>query len=116
MSSSRPTTVTLDPIRRIVAPSTPASGQTLGRGVDFALVIFVFFGIGALVDRWLGTWPGVAIGLVLFSVVGQFVSMYYRYKAEMEVHEAERRARQAASAQRQPSPDAAPPASGSTRA
>lgn len=82
----------LAPIRRLVVPSKPVTGQTLGSGVDFALVVAVFFGLGALLDRWLGTWPGVAIGLVVFSVVGQFVSMYYRYKAEMDAHEAERRA------------------------
>lgn len=90
----------LTPIRRLAVPTTPATGQTMGRGFDFALVMLVFLGIGALVDHWLGTWPGVAIGLVIFSVVGQFVSMYYRYKADMETLEAERRERQVNPARR----------------
>ena len=90
----------LSPIRRLAVPTTPSTGETMGRGFDFALVMLVFLGIGALIDHWLGTWPGVAIGLVIFSVVGQFVSMYYRYKADMEAHEAERRERQVNPARR----------------
>lgn len=60
--------------------------------MDFALVILVFLGIGALVDKWLGTWPAFAIGLVIISVVGQFVKMYYEYNATMEQLESERAA------------------------
>lgn len=80
------------PVRRLV-PAQPTTGQTLGRGADFALVMLVFLGIGWAIDRWLGTWPGFAIGLVIFSVVGQFVKMYYEYTASMERLEAERRER-----------------------
>jgi ATP synthase protein I len=66
------------------------SGQTLGRGMDFALVVLVFLGIGYGLDRWLGSRPWCMIGLVIFAVVGQFIKMYYEYTAEMEQHEAER--------------------------
>lgn len=66
------------------------SGQTLGRGMDFALVVLVFLGIGYGLDRWLGTRPAFMIGLVIFSVVGQFIKMYFEYTAQMKVHEAER--------------------------
>ena len=66
------------------------SGQTLGRGMDFALVVLVFLGIGYGLDRWLGTRPLFVIGLVVFSVVGQFVKMYFEYTATMELLEAER--------------------------
>ena len=72
------------------------SGETLAKGMDFALVILVFLGLGALVDRWLGTWPAFAIALVMFSVIGQFVKMYYDYAAAMDAHEAERLAKQQA--------------------
>ena len=68
------------------------SGQTLGRGMDFALVVLVFLGIGYGLDRWLGTRPAFTIGLVVFSVVGQFIKMYFEYTATMKVHEAERAA------------------------
>jgi F0F1-type ATP synthase assembly protein I len=66
------------------------SGQTLGRGMDFALVVLVFLGIGYGLDRWLGTRPLFMIGLVVLSVVGQFVKMYFEYTAQMRLHEAER--------------------------
>jgi ATP synthase protein I len=68
------------------------SGQTLGRGMDFALVVLVFLGVGYGLDRWLGTRPLFIIGLVLFSVVGQFMKMYFEYTATMQQHEAERAA------------------------
>lgn len=85
----------LRPTPRLV-PDQPPAGQTLGRGADFALVVLVFLGIGALVDRWLGTWPWFAIGAVIFSVVGQFVKMYYEYSATMDRLQQERRDRAAA--------------------
>ena len=66
------------------------SGQTLGRGMDFALVVLVFLGIGYGLDRWLDTRPAFMIGLVIFSVVGQFIKMYFEYTGQMKVHEAER--------------------------
>jgi ATP synthase protein I len=66
------------------------SGQTLGRGMDFALVVLVFLGIGYGLDRWLGTRPLFMIGLVLFSMVGQFIKMYFDYTAAMQELEAER--------------------------
>ena len=73
------------------------SGQTLGRGMDFALVILVFLGIGYVLDRWLDTRPAFMVGLVIFSVIGQFIKMYYEYNAAMGQHEAEQLvARQAA--------------------
>ena len=58
--------------------------------MDFALVVLVFLGIGYGVDRWLGTRPLFMIALVLFSVVGQFIKMYFDYTAAMQELEAER--------------------------
>jgi ATP synthase protein I len=82
------------PARRSTPPSTSLgdkqNGQTLGRGMEFALVVLVFLGIGYGIDRWLGTRPWFMVGLVVFSVIGQFIKMYYEYTAAMEVHEAER--------------------------
>jgi F0F1-type ATP synthase assembly protein I len=65
------------------------SGQTLGRGMDFALVILVFLGIGYGLDRWLDTRPAFMVGLVVFSVIGQFIKMYYEYNTAMGQHEAD---------------------------
>ena len=66
------------------------SGQTLGRGMDFALVMLVFLGIGYGLDRWLDTRPVFMISLVVFSVVGQFVKMYIEYTHTMRELEAQR--------------------------
>jgi ATP synthase protein I len=72
------------------------SGQTLGRGMDFALVVLVFLGIGYGLDRWLGTRPAFMVGLVIFSVIGQFIKMYYEYSANMQQHQDARLAAQQA--------------------
>jgi len=81
--------VNILPTRRNTADSQQ-TGQTLGRGMDFALVVLVFLGIGYALDRWLDTKPVFMIALVLFSVVGQFVKMYYDYSATMTDLEAKR--------------------------
>jgi F0F1-type ATP synthase assembly protein I len=66
------------------------SDQTLGKGMDFALVVLVFLGIGWAVDTWLGTRPAFMIGLVVFAVIGQGIKMYFDYKVAMDIHVAER--------------------------
>ena len=86
---------------------TAQNGQTLGRGVDFALTMLVFLGVGALVDHWLGTCPLVAIVLVVVSVVGQFLKMYYEYSATMDQLQAERAAARAAQPKSAPSSEQA---------
>jgi F0F1-type ATP synthase assembly protein I len=87
------------PHRHTAAPAEKAdmaTGQTLGRGMDFALVVLVFLGLGYALDRWLGTRPLFMIGLVLFATIGQFIKMYFEYTAEMKEHEAQRAAGSAA--------------------
>jgi MFS family permease len=51
------------------ARDTRAGGadDNLGRGMETALLLAFFLGIGWLVDRWLGTRPLFMIGLVLFA-------------------------------------------------
>lgn len=65
--------------------------QSIGHGMEFALVVLVFVGVGALLDNWLGTWPWCTVGLVVLSFVGQFARLYYTYTETMERLEAERR-------------------------
>jgi F0F1-type ATP synthase assembly protein I len=50
----------------------------------------VFLGIGYVLDRWLDTRPLFMIGLVVFSVIGQFIKMYFDYTATMQELEAQR--------------------------
>ena len=70
--------------------STPAGTDSLGRGMDVALTLLVFLGLGWLVDSWLGIFPVFTIGLVVFAAVGQFIRLKYVYDATMERLEAER--------------------------
>ena len=75
------------------ARASRASGSdaNLGRGMDTALTVLAFLGIGLLVDTWLGTRPIFTIGLVVFAAVGTFVRMKLVYDATMSRLESERR-------------------------
>jgi ATP synthase protein I len=75
-------------------PTTPRvrPDDTLGHGMEAALTILLFLGIGYGLDRWLGTMPLLTIVLVLFAAVGTFVKLKYSYEARMRVLEDERRA------------------------
>jgi hypothetical protein len=74
-------------------PRTPINpDDNVGRGMDLALVTLLFLGVGYGLDRWLGTAPAFTIGLVVFALVGQFVTMWYRYEATMRDLEAQRAA------------------------
>jgi len=64
--------------------------DALGQGMEAALMVAVFLGLGWLLDRWLGTAPWFMIGLVLFAAVGMFVTMKARYSARMAELERER--------------------------
>ncbi len=73
--------------------STGGGDDTLGRGMDVALTLAAFLGLGWLIDRWLGVFPLATITLVVFAAVGTFIRMKYTYDARMERLEAERMAR-----------------------
>ena len=55
-----------------------------------AFTVGLFFLIGLVLDRWLGTTPLFMITLTVLAVVGFFISLKYRYTEEMERLEAER--------------------------
>ena len=65
--------------------------SNLGQGMEFALTVAVFLGLGWLVDGWTNTRPAFTIAFVVFSMVGQFVKMWFVYDARMKTLEAERR-------------------------
>ncbi len=71
---------------------TPSGSDTLGRGMDVALTLAVFLGLGWMIDAWLGIFPAFTVGLVVFAAVGTFIRLKYTYDATMERLEAERRA------------------------
>jgi F0F1-type ATP synthase assembly protein I len=73
-------------------PLTRVSGNDpLVQGIDNALVVALLFGVGYGLDRWLGTAPWLMIVFTLLGGVGVFAKMKYRYDAQMDRHEAERR-------------------------
>ena len=77
----------------------PVSGMNtnVSQGAELAVGILVFFLIGLGIDAWLGTTPVFMIALTVFSVVGNFVKMYYAYTNTMEQLE-EQRAKNASGA------------------
>lgn len=78
------------PTKRRTANAKADDG--LGRGMEFAIVVFAFLGLGYALDRWLGTKPLFMVVLVVVSLIGQFASMWYGYDARMTELEAERSA------------------------
>ena len=68
------------------------SDDGLGRGMEFAILVLMFLGVGYGLDRLFGTKPLFMIVLVVVALVGQFASMWYSYDARMKQHEADRAA------------------------
>lgn len=83
--------------RRAPDVPRPTADDNLGRGMEMALTVLLFLGIGWALDAWLGLFPVLTIALVLFASVGMFVRLKYTYEATMERLEAERRAQRQAS-------------------
>ena len=67
-----------------------SSDDGLGRGMEFAILVLMFLGVGYLLDRWFDTKPVFMIALVCVALVGQFASMRYAYEARMKELENER--------------------------
>ncbi|MEI7754966.1 MAG: AtpZ/AtpI family protein [Actinomycetota bacterium] len=63
----------------------------LGRGMEFAILVVMFLGLGYALDTWLGTKPVFMIVFVVLGIVGQFASLWYGYDARMKELEAQRR-------------------------
>ena len=64
--------------------------QQVSQGTEFVGTLVVFFLVGLGLDVWLDTKPVFMIALSVFSLVGQFVKMYYVYSGQMERLEGER--------------------------
>lgn len=74
------------PARQIVV-----TDSAIGKGLDIALTLAIFFGIGFGLDRWLGTTPLFMIVLSVAAAVGLMARTWSRYESSMQQHEAERR-------------------------
>jgi F0F1-type ATP synthase assembly protein I len=89
----------LSPLPKLlgVKPAPPsvdgAGAGALGHGMDMAITVLVFLGLGALLDRWLGTKPLFMIIFVVLALVGRFVKIWFDYDAVMKSQEARLRSR-----------------------
>lgn len=71
-------------------PTSTATDDKVGKGIDLALVTLAFLGIGYGLDRWLDTKPVFMIVLSVLAIVGEFIRFWYDYDARMKVLEAQR--------------------------
>lgn len=58
--------------------------DSLGQGMDAVITIIVFFGIGFLLDRWLGTTPWLSLVFVVLGAIGVFYRLKAAYLAKMD--------------------------------
>lgn len=65
--------------------------DTLGTGIEAGIMLLVFAGIGALLDRWTGATPWLTIGFVVLGAVGLFYRLKADYSDRMDALAAERR-------------------------
>ena len=80
----------MSPVKFIPKPKPVALDSGVSQGAELAVSIAVFFLIGFGLDAWLSTTPVFMIGLSVFSVIGQFIKMYYSYSSAMRHLEEER--------------------------
>jgi len=74
--------------------------DSLGLGIEVAVIIALFFGIGFVLDRLVGTTPLFMIVMTVVGSIGLFAKFKYRYDDRMDELEAQRAAKSAAAAQR----------------
>jgi ATP synthase protein I len=74
--------------------------DSLGLGIEAAVIMVLFFGIGWGVDRLFGTTPILMIVMSVLGAVGLFAKWKYRYDDRMNELEAERTAKSATAADR----------------
>ena len=87
--------------------------DSVGLGIEAAVIIALFLGLGYVLDRIFGTMPIFMIVMTVVGAVGLFAKLKYRYDDRMDELEAERRRhpRQAPTASGR-SPDMNTPAAG----
>lgn len=92
-ATARPRNVTARVARLLGArPDGPQRNmdEGLGQGMEMALTLVVFLGLGWLLDAWIGIFPILTISLVVFASIGTGVKMWIGYDARMRRLEAER--------------------------
>lgn len=64
--------------------------DSLGLGIEAAVIIALFFGAGFGLDRLFGTTPVFMIVFTILGAIGLFAKFKYRYDDRMAEHEADR--------------------------
>jgi F0F1-type ATP synthase assembly protein I len=64
--------------------------DSLGLGIEVAVIMALFFGLGYLGDRVFGTTPVLMIVMSVLGAVGLFAKFKYRYDERMTELEAQR--------------------------
>ena len=67
--------------------------DSLGLGIEAAVIMALFFGLGFLGDRLFGTAPILMIVMSVLGAVGLFAKFKYRYDERMTELEAQRTGR-----------------------
>lgn len=65
--------------------------DSLGHGLDAAILMIIFVGVGYGLDRLFGTLPWFMVILTVIGAVGVFATFKYRYEAKMNEHDDRRR-------------------------
>jgi F0F1-type ATP synthase assembly protein I len=74
--------------------------DSVGLGIEAAVIIALFLGIGYVLDRIAGTTPLFMIIMTVVGAIGLFTKLKYRYDDRMDELEAERRASTASASTR----------------
>lgn len=80
-----------DRVRRVDVSQRREMTQEMYRssgGFELALAPALMGLLGYLIDRSIGATPVVTVALAVLGLVGVCVKLYFGYKAEMEIHEA----------------------------
>lgn len=78
------------PTRKPVARTGASSHDSMGRGVEIAVSVGVFFAVGLILDNAFDTKPLFMIVCSLFSVIGSFARLWYVYDTDMQSQEVKR--------------------------
>lgn len=78
------------PTRKPDARTAASSDDSLGRGVEIAVSVGVFFAIGFLLDNAFDTRPVFMIVLSIFSLLGSFARLWFVYDTDMKLQEVKR--------------------------
>jgi F0F1-type ATP synthase assembly protein I len=65
--------------------------DSLGLGIEAAVILALFLGVGYVLDRIFGTMPIFMIVFVLLGAIGLFAKLKYRYDDRMDELESQRR-------------------------